>query len=446
MTYRELLELYKTGELELEQRKKVEKDIERQEAISDYLYEQEDIPELNDIFEEKAAAEKNNKRNDDIEDIDTKFIEMVNRSIRRAFRRMGLTILAAACVLILFVQFCLPTIVSCFYYNPAKNIGDKDYAISKMSRDMAVYSEVFLPGKRRGSVQVEAKGYGNYNITVNQTSSFTGSLTDVSGEITRGELRYYDNNIFKKPATNVFVYGSIAGKEENTVEENLKYTRKYFDVKDDEEINLCAAGSKEESLKTLQELDERKMYIGYVSLDKIMSYADFKKYVDKQDLAEVWCAVQVAELEKEEEGVVNFQSNIPNIGFVCNPSYNTAIKWDAVNKPNVKVMLDTFHMNIEEDSLIDAITASGSRLGHFHVGEANRKPPRPGRMPWSEIGKALKEIGYDGCVVMEPFVVPGGSVGRDVHVWRNLFPELSADYLDKQAADSVKYLREQFEV
>ena len=84
MTYRELLELYKTGELELEQRKKVEKDIERQEAISDYLYEQEDIPELNDIFEEKAAAEKNNKRNDDIEDIDTKFIEMVNRSIRRA--------------------------------------------------------------------------------------------------------------------------------------------------------------------------------------------------------------------------------------------------------------------------------------------------------------------------------------------------------------------------
>lgn len=119
---------------------------------------------------------------------------------------------------------------------------------------------------------------------------------------------------------------------------------------------------------------------------------------------------------------------------------------EKINRTNVGVMLDTFHMNIEEDSLIDAITASGSRLGHFHVGEANRKPPRPGRMPWSEIGKALKEIGYDGCVVMEPFVVPGGSVGRDVHVWRNLFPELSADYLDKQAADSVKYLREQFEV
>lgn len=422
MTYRELLELYKAGELELEQRKKVEKDIERQEAISDYLYEQEDIPELDDIFGEKIsikrANEKNkenngkqedsenrevgqngedrenkgdegkkkdreelkeeprikskiyknrNKRNDDIEDVDIEFIKMVNRSIRRAFRRLGLTVLAAAFVLILFVQFCLPTIVSCFYYNPAENIGDKDYTISKMSRDMAVYSEVFLPGKRRGSVQVEAKGYGNYNITVNQTSSFTGSMTDVSGEITRGKLRYYDNNIFRKPATNVFVYGSITGKEENTVEENLKYTRKYFDVKDDEEINLCAAGSKEQSLKTLQELDERKMYIGYVSLDKIMSYADFKKYVDKQDLAEVWCAVQVAELYKEDGEVVNFQSNIPNIGFVCNPSYNTAIKWDDKKYPNLLPGCETQDMgNADEwDDPEENLKSESNARQHF---------------------------------------------------------------------------------
>ena len=120
-------------------------------------------------------------------------------------------------------------------------------------------------------------------------------------------------------------------------------------MKDDEEINLCAAGSKEESLKTLQELDERKMYIGYVSLDKIMSYADFKKYVDKQDLAEVWCAVQVAELEKEEEVVVNFQSNIPNIGFVCNPSYNTAIKWDEKKYPNLLPGCETQDMGNEDE-------------------------------------------------------------------------------------------------
>ena len=82
---------------------------------------------------------------------------------------------------------------------------------------MAVYSEVFLPGKRRVSVEAESKGYGKYNITVNQTSSFTRNLTDVSGEIVRGKLRYYDNNILKTPVSNAFAYSNLVGKEENTL-------------------------------------------------------------------------------------------------------------------------------------------------------------------------------------------------------------------------------------
>ena len=134
MTYRELLELYKAGELELEQRKRIEKDIEKQEAISDYLYEQEGIPGLEDVFaeedrnrsvfaderqtetgkekteadaqEQRARGQRRKNKNRRItpeEDIDTEFITMINRSIRRAFRRLGLTVLALAFALILFV-------------------------------------------------------------------------------------------------------------------------------------------------------------------------------------------------------------------------------------------------------------------------------------------------------------------------------------------------------
>jgi len=51
-------------------------------------------------------------------------------------------------------------------------------------------------------------------------------------------------------------------------------------------------------------------------------------------------------------------------------------------------MLDTFHMNIEEDDFADAIKTAGDHLGHFHVGENNRKLPREGgNMPWPEIGE-----------------------------------------------------------
>jgi len=129
-------------------------------------------------------------------------------------------------------------------------------------------------------------------------------------------------------------------------------------------------------------------------------------------------------------------------GYMINECYECVDYVKAVGKPNVKVMLDTFHMNIEEDSMIDAIHLAGSLLGHFHVGEANRRPPRPGgRIDWTAIGQALKDIDYQGDIVMEPFVTMGGQVGKDISIWRDLSHGASEAELDKDAADSVAYLR-----
>ena len=111
---------------------------------------------------------------------------------------------------------------------------------------------------------------------------------------------------------------------------------------------------------------------------------------------------------------------------------------ERVGSPNCKILLDTFHMNIEEDSLRDPIVEAGAWLGHFHLGEPNRRPPGRGRMPWPEIFGALREINYQGAVVMEPFLVPGGEVGRDISVYRDL---LGSDDLDEEAARSVQFVR-----
>lgn len=116
----------------------------------------------------------------------------------------------------------------------------------------------------------------------------------------------------------------------------------------------------------------------------------------------------------------------------------------SVDRPNVRVMLDTFHMNIEEDSFTAAIRACGPLLGHFHVGEANRKVPQPGRMPWTEIAAALKSIGYEGDVVMEPFVKAGGGVGQDIKVWRDLSGGADAAQLDESIKQSLEFLRRTF--
>lgn len=116
-----------------------------------------------------------------------------------------------------------------------------------------------------------------------------------------------------------------------------------------------------------------------------------------------------------------------------------------IDKPNVKVMLDTFHMNIEEDFLGDAIRAAGDLLGHFHIGECNRKVPGQGHMPWDEIGQALRDIKYAGCVVMEPFVrTGGGTVGKEIRVWRDLSGGADDAKLDADIAQSLKFVRGKF--
>lgn len=116
-----------------------------------------------------------------------------------------------------------------------------------------------------------------------------------------------------------------------------------------------------------------------------------------------------------------------------------------VGSPNVKLLLDTFHMNIEEDDMVEAFRQAGKDLGHVHVGEANRKLPGMGKgIPWAKIGQVLREIGYDGAVVMEPFLLEGGAIGRDVKVWRDLSGHADEAQMDAYMTEAVRFLREKF--
>lgn len=132
-------------------------------------------------------------------------------------------------------------------------------------------------------------------------------------------------------------------------------------------------------------------------------------------------------------------------GYLINTAAECVKYVQEVGLPNVRVMLDTYHMSMEEDDLVEAIRTAGPLLGHVHVGENNRRVPGQGNMiPWEALGAALREVGYDGAVVMEPFVIHGGQVGRDIRVWRDLLPDTSEKKLDEDAAASVQFLRKAF--
>ena len=109
------------------------------------------------------------------------------------------------------------------------------------------------------------------------------------------------------------------------------------------------------------------------------------------------------------------------------------------------MLLDTYHTNIEEFSIGDAIRTVGDKLVGFHVGENNRSVPGRGHLDWDEIFCALKDVSYRGRIVAEPFVMTGGEVGRDIYVWRNLIAETSEEALDKEALFMLDFEKKMLE-
>ena len=132
-------------------------------------------------------------------------------------------------------------------------------------------------------------------------------------------------------------------------------------------------------------------------------------------------------------------------GYMLNTCEEALRFVDAVGSTHVKVMLDTFHMNIEEDNMAAAIRMAGDKLGHLHLGEQNRLVPGIGTLPWAEIGQALRDIDYQGAAVMEPFVMSGGTIGKEIKVRRDLVPDADEERLDRDAKGALEFVRHVFE-
>ncbi|RDJ27718.1 sugar phosphate isomerase/epimerase [Bosea caraganae] len=91
---------------------------------------------------------------------------------------------------------------------------------------------------------------------------------------------------------------------------------------------------------------------------------------------------------------------------------------DAVDHPAVKLMLDTFHMHMEEASIPEAIVLAGSRLVHFQANENHRGFPGTGATDWVAVGRALHQIGYAGPISLEPFRRNDDRFGVPLAQWR----------------------------
>jgi D-psicose/D-tagatose/L-ribulose 3-epimerase len=112
---------------------------------------------------------------------------------------------------------------------------------------------------------------------------------------------------------------------------------------------------------------------------------------------------------------------------------------DAVDSPAVKVHLDTFHMNIEEESVLDAIRLIGDDLAHVHASESNRGTPGMGLAAWDQLEQGLRQVGYSGAVVIETFTPDVKEIARAAAIWRQLAPSQ-----DSLASNGLAFLKDLF--
>ena len=109
---------------------------------------------------------------------------------------------------------------------------------------------------------------------------------------------------------------------------------------------------------------------------------------------------------------------------------------DRVDSPAVGVLLDTFHMNIEEKDQAAAIRRVGDKLVHFHACGNDRGAPGADHIAWEAIIAALGETGYNGALVIESFTPDNQTIARAAAIWRPL-----AETQDALAQDGLAFLQ-----
>jgi D-psicose/D-tagatose/L-ribulose 3-epimerase len=106
--------------------------------------------------------------------------------------------------------------------------------------------------------------------------------------------------------------------------------------------------------------------------------------------------------------------------FFLNTASDAAALCDQVNHPNVGVLFDTFHANIEEKDIAAGYRTVGRHLKHVHTCENDRGIPGSGHVEWDAVFAALRELRYDGWLTIESFGFALGELSSAAAIWRDI--------------------------
>lgn len=151
-------------------------------------------------------------------------------------------------------------------------------------------------------------------------------------------------------------------------------------------------------------------------------------------ITEVWS--NVADYAKEKGVNIGIEPINRYETYVCNTAENVLDLILKTGKDNLFLHLDTFHMNIEENNFYDPIILAGNKLKHLHMTDSHRGMLGEGTVNWNELFKALKEINFEGNLVLENFSSSVPGMQQMVSLWQK-----SPHDAEELALGSLKFMK-----
>ncbi|MGI9519704.1 MAG: sugar phosphate isomerase/epimerase family protein [Pirellulaceae bacterium] len=126
--------------------------------------------------------------------------------------------------------------------------------------------------------------------------------------------------------------------------------------------------------------------------------------------------------------------------YLLNTIADTARFAREVDNPHCRIMYDSFHANIEEKDITSAIRIGGEMICHVHISENDRSTPGTGNVNWKETFATLREINYDGWMMVEAFGLAMPELAAATKIWRRMY-----DTEEKLAWDALEFMKENVE-
>lgn len=187
MTFRELLEKYKNQTATPEERKQVEGELEKYNALTEYLLEQDVDMEGEDLADQQEELQK------------------IDRSMKKRGRRIIAIAVVIACVVMGALTAFQPAISKVIWYDPTER--DFQQYSYDISCHLAVLAELTMPEVQMESVMITEKGWGQYDLQVQQREWSSGEYLWEDGTVTRGKIQL-KSNVYQYSVINAFSRGT----------------------------------------------------------------------------------------------------------------------------------------------------------------------------------------------------------------------------------------------